>query len=194
MLERNQEEKILDAAYAVLAREGYSQISLRQIAQEANVAVSQISYHFKNKEGLLLAIVTRVANHYYDLMQHYLEPQMTPREKAKCFITLYQQVLLDKPDIFRVLYDLVGLALWSEPFRLKVRQIFQGIMDKITFEIFTSELMGELDYEYAPEALASLFFGGIFGIGVQLLLEPNNKDIPHSLGALNVLFQHGEVR
>ena len=64
MLERTQEEKILDAAYNVMAREGYAQTSLRQIADEAQVALSQISYHYQNKEGLLLAVVKRVAGRY----------------------------------------------------------------------------------------------------------------------------------
>ena len=128
MLEPTQQEKILDAAYAVIAREGYVKTSLRQIAQEAHVAVSQISYHYENKEGLLLAVVRRVANRYYDYMQLYLKPEMSPREKGECFIRLYQEVLEDDPALFRVLYDLVGLALWSEPVRLNVREIFTGIV------------------------------------------------------------------
>lgn len=194
LLEQGQEEKILAAAYTILAREGYSQTSLRQIAKEADVAVSQISYHFNNKEGLLLSVATKVADHYLDYMQAYLEPQMTPKEKAEGFIHVYQQVLLERPDLFRVLYDLVGLALWSEPFRIKVRQIFQGIMDKISTEVFTTEIMGELGHGHAPSALASVFFGGIFGVGVQILLEPENKEIPRSLGALHALFRPREVR
>lgn len=193
MLERSQETKILDAAYAVIAREGYAQTSLRQIAQEANVAVSQIGYHYQNKEGLLLAVVRRVANNYHAYMQTYLQYKMSPREKAECFIQLYQEVLEDDPELFRVLYDLAGLALWSEPLRLQIREIFKGIMDQITSEIFTQELMGELGYTYAPETLASLFFGGIFGIAVLALLEPDNKGISRSLGALNVIFNVGEV-
>ncbi|HBN97053.1 MAG TPA: hypothetical protein DDZ66_12195 [Firmicutes bacterium] len=193
VLEISQEEKILDAAYAIIAREGYVRTSLRQIAQEAQVAVSQISYHYENKEGLLLAVARRVANKYYDYMQLSLKPEMTPREKGECFIRLYQEVLENDSDLFRVLYDLVGLALWSKPVREQVREIFAGIMDQITEEVFTGELMGQLGLTYSPETLASLFFSGIFGIAVQALLEPDNKTITGSLDALNVIFKVGEV-
>lgn len=193
MLEISQEEKILDAAYAIIAREGYVRTSLRQIAQEAQVAVSQISYHYENKEGLLLAVARRVANKYYDYMQLSLKPEMTPLEKGECFIRLYQEVLENDSDLFRVLYDLVGLALWSKPVREQVREIFAGIMDQITEEVFTGELMGQLGLTYSPETLASLFFSGIFGIAVQALLEPDNKTITGSLDALNVIFKVGEV-
>lgn len=194
MLERSQEGKILDAAYTIIAREGYAQTSLRQIAQEANVAVSQISYHYQNKQGLLLAVVRRVAHKYYHYMQASIEPEMLPREKGECFIRLYQEVLAEEPDLFRVLYDLVGLALWSEPVHLQVREIFQGIIDFITQEVFTTEFVGELGYQYSPEALSSMFFGGIFGIAVQALLQPDNQAIANSLGALNAIFKGEEVR
>lgn len=194
MLEVNQQEKILDAAYTVIAREGYVRTSLRQIAQEAQVAVSQISYHYENKEGLLLAVGRRVANKYYDYMQLYLKPEMTPREKGECFINLYREVLEEDSDLFRVLYDLVGLALWSEPVRKQVRGIFQGIMNQITEGVFTQEFLGELGSTYSSEILASLFFSGIFGIGVQSLLEPDSKTITGSLDALSLILTAREVK
>lgn len=189
MLERSQQEKILDAAYACIARDGYAQTSLRQIAQEAGVAVSQISYHYENKEGLLLAVVERAATNYHAYMQAYLQPHMSPREKGECFIALYQRVLEDDQELFRVLYDLAGLALWSEPFRLRVRDVFGAIVEQITNEVFTEDLVNDLDYQHAPETLASLFFGGLFGIALQALLEPENKEIVDSLSALSVVFK-----
>lgn len=189
MLERGQEEKILDAAYACIARDGYAHTSLRHIAHEAGVAVSQISYHYKNKEGLLLAVVERAATNYHAYMQEYLHPHMSPREKGECVIALFQGVLEDDPELFRVLYDLAGLALWSEPFRLQVREVFGGIMEQITTEVFTAELLGDLGHQHTAETLASLFFGGLFGIALQALLEPENKAIVSSLSALSVVFK-----
>ncbi|NMB19674.1 MAG: TetR/AcrR family transcriptional regulator [Firmicutes bacterium] len=187
MLEANQQEKILDAAYAVIAREGYARTSLRQIAAEAQVAVSQISYHYQNKEGLLLAVARHVTSTYYEYIQQYLEPGMSPQEVGECFIRLYQEVLRNDPDLFRVLYDLVGLALWSEPLRVEVREIFVRFTDQIIGGVFTAEFVDRLGSSYSRETLASLFFGGLFGVGVQSLLEPNNQTIADSLDALNVI-------
>ena len=90
--------------------------------------------------------------------------------------------------MFRVLYDLVGLSLWSEPFRLEVKEVFEGITEQITTEVFTDELMGELGYVYSSKTLASVFFGGLFGIAIQALLEQENEDIIKSLSALVVIF------
>lgn len=187
MLEKSQEEKILDAAYNVIAREGYAQTSLRQIAEEAQVALSQISYHFQNKEGLLLAVGRRVAGRYSEFVQE-LQPDMTPWEKGECFLRLYQEILTKEPELFRVLYDLVGLALRSEPLREQVREIFQVIINLFATEVFTGDLLEELGYTYSPEVLSGLFLGGIFGIAVQILLEP--KETAYlSFEALNMVFQ-----
>jgi len=187
VLEKSQEEKILDAAYNVIAREGYAQTSLRQIAEEAQVALSQISYHFQNKEGLLLAVGRRVAGRYSEFVQE-LQPDMTPWEKGECFLRLYQEILTKEPELFRVLYDLVGLALRSEPLREQVREIFQVIINLFATEVFTGDLLEELGYTYSPEVLSGLFLGGIFGIAVQILLEP--KETAYlSFEALNMVFQ-----
>lgn len=187
-VETSQQEKILDAAYHCIAKQGCAHVTLRQIAKEAGVAVSQISYHYQNKEGLLLAVVTRAANKYQEYLQDYLKPDMTPKEKGDTLIRLYQQLLEEDVELFRVLYDLVGLSLWSEPFRLEVKEVFEGITEQITTEVFTDELMGELGYVYSSKTLASVFFGGLFGIAIQALLEQENEDIIKSLSALVVIF------
>ena len=187
-VETSQQEKILDAAYHCIAKQGYAHVTLRQIAKEAGVAVSQISYHYQNKEGLLLAVVTRAANKYQEYLQDYLKPDLTPKEKGDTLIRLYQQLLEEDVELFRVLYDLVGLSLWSEPFRLEVKEVFEGITEQITTEVFTDELMGELGYVYSSKTLASVFFGGLFGIAIQALLEQENEDIIKSLSALVVIF------
>ncbi|MBY4897091.1 TetR/AcrR family transcriptional regulator [Cupriavidus sp. AU9028] len=58
--------RVLDAAEALFAQRGYHGVSLRQIAQEANLAVSLVQYHFTNKEELFGAVLGRriaVINH-----------------------------------------------------------------------------------------------------------------------------------
>ncbi|MGB3986036.1 MAG: TetR/AcrR family transcriptional regulator [Limnochordia bacterium] len=187
MLEKTQEQKILDAAYHIMARQGYASTSLRQIAEEAQVALSQISYHYENKEGLLLALARRVAERYSDFAQA-VDPSMTHLEKGAFFIKHYQNVITNEPELFLILYDLVGLALRSEVMREQVREIFHGISDQFATELFTSELMEELGHEYSPEVLSGMFLGAIFGIAVQILLEPKESAYK-SLDSLNLIFQ-----
>ena len=51
------QEKILNAALKLFAEEGYRTTSTSKVAQEAGVSEGLIFRHFKNKEGLLEAII-----------------------------------------------------------------------------------------------------------------------------------------
>jgi AcrR family transcriptional regulator len=47
---------ILAAARARLLADGYAGLSTRKVAEEAEVPVSQLNYHFGSKQGLILAL------------------------------------------------------------------------------------------------------------------------------------------
>jgi len=56
----NLEELLLDSAEQLIGRHGYDGVSLRQISQAAGSANnSAIHYYFKNKDGLIRAVIKR---------------------------------------------------------------------------------------------------------------------------------------
>jgi AcrR family transcriptional regulator len=55
-------QKILDAAERLIAEQGYSATSLRQIIAEAEVNLASVHYHFGSKEELLDELIHRKAN------------------------------------------------------------------------------------------------------------------------------------
>jgi AcrR family transcriptional regulator len=73
---------ILDAAKHVLRAQGYSGLSIRNIAAEANVPLSQIQYHFGSKEGMVLALYEYMNAQLLDRQQAmFSDPEMTFTEK-----------------------------------------------------------------------------------------------------------------
>ncbi len=59
-LKQEREERILTAAAAVFARKGFHRATIREIAQEADVADGTIYNYFDNKRDLLVAITRHV--------------------------------------------------------------------------------------------------------------------------------------
>ncbi len=53
-------DRIVDAAYVVLDREGYHRMSMRQVAAELGVAVSALYAHVQNKEELFRLMYERM--------------------------------------------------------------------------------------------------------------------------------------
>ena len=55
----NMRDAILSAAELLFSTSGFKAVSIRDIAQEAGANPGSITYHFKSKDGLLLAIYQR---------------------------------------------------------------------------------------------------------------------------------------
>ena len=54
--------QILDAALAVLARNGISGVSMRAVARQAGLSVGLANYYFDDKHGLICAALERIAD------------------------------------------------------------------------------------------------------------------------------------
>ncbi|MEM9464833.1 MAG: TetR/AcrR family transcriptional regulator [Actinomycetota bacterium] len=54
--------QILDAALAVLARDGISGVSMRAVAREAGLSLGLANYYFEDKHGLIVAALGRIAD------------------------------------------------------------------------------------------------------------------------------------
>lgn len=55
------QDTILDAVQSVIVRDGVRGASMRQVAQEADVSVGLLSYHFDDKDSLILAAFERAS-------------------------------------------------------------------------------------------------------------------------------------
>lgn len=58
---RNTDQKLIEAAIAMLPETGYSRLSMRAVAKKAGVNLGMFHYHFKNKETFL----AQVAEEFY---------------------------------------------------------------------------------------------------------------------------------
>jgi AcrR family transcriptional regulator len=58
-------ERLLDAARAMFAERGFTDVSINEIAQAAGMTRSAPYYHFKNKEDLYAAVLTRQFAGFY---------------------------------------------------------------------------------------------------------------------------------
>jgi AcrR family transcriptional regulator len=57
-------ERILDAAFKSIAVHGCGAVTLRGIAEEAGVVLSQLNYHYGNKGSLFAAVLKRMQQGY----------------------------------------------------------------------------------------------------------------------------------
>lgn len=69
----NTSDKILMTAFECLSAKGYANVSMRNIADEAGVALSQLAYHYKNKETLFTAVINMMMDQYLNEIETTLQ-------------------------------------------------------------------------------------------------------------------------
>lgn len=184
---QTQSEKILLAAYACISARGYANVSMRDIADEAGVVLSQLNYYFRNKEGLYKEVVGMMITKYLKEIEESLKQKNSPQKRAKGLINYFINMLQHNPELFRLLYDFTGLAIWSPVFSGLLSELFKELSDMIEKYVFydfqTKELKG-----YSTKTLSRLILGSMFGTGIQVLLD-KDEDLPEALNAMQILFE-----
>jgi AcrR family transcriptional regulator len=96
--------RILSAAAKLFDIQGYNGTSVRQIAEEAQVNVALISYHFKGKQGVLEVLITSYFETLFRLLeeQEREEAQQTPWERLTRVLRLYVYFQRDHAPITRL--------------------------------------------------------------------------------------------
>ncbi|NFD28552.1 TetR/AcrR family transcriptional regulator [Clostridium botulinum] len=185
-----QTQKILDAAFKCISTRGYANVSLRDIADEADVVLSQLNYYYKNKEGLFTEIVKTLSAQYLNEIESNLKKGESGKERVACLIEYFQGVLRTKPELFTLIFDLSSMALWSEPLKKLLNDLFNDLTDLIE-KYITNDFSDREFFKYESSAtLARLMLGALFGTSIQVMLANGKADMIDSLSALKVLFEY----
>jgi AcrR family transcriptional regulator len=104
--------RILEAARARLLADGYAALSTRRVAEEAGVPLSQIHYHFKGKQGLVVGLLENENRRLVDRQRvmYGTEVPLWRRYEQACDL-LDEDV---RSGYVRVLQEMIA-AGWSDP-------------------------------------------------------------------------------
>src|SRR3954463_2442137 len=82
-------ERLIRAAAQLFAEKGFEGASVKELAQEAGVNVSLVSYHFGGKEGLFKACLEQFGKEGLGIAERVLTPPSSAEEleiRLKLFI------------------------------------------------------------------------------------------------------------
>ncbi|GKX29700.1 AcrR family transcriptional regulator [Vallitalea longa] len=188
----NQSELILDAAYRCVTEKGYANISLRDIAKEANVALSQLHYYFGSKKKLFQEIIKRMIKKYTTELekQLVLKKGQSDKKNIAYAFNFIKEVINHNPEFFKILFDLSGLALKSETFKLLLSDLLDYLSSIIKECIDETSCIKEGFKKFSSNTLSRFILGTVIGVAFEYTLDSSkNKDILESIDALSVIFQ-----
>jgi len=158
-------EKILQAAFAVLSREGYENTSIHDIAEEAGVAQGLVHYYFKSKQKLVLAVL-------FEVCQKMNVYTAEGTAGALAAFENFKVLLHSQPDAHSLYIQLIGVGLHDQ-------EIGAGIRDNIRserghVEDLARQVLAERETDPSPaRAIASVVWAGVLGIMVQKSVDPD---------------------
>ncbi len=153
------QEKILQAALILFAKEGFHATSTSKVAKLAGVSEGLIFRHFGNKDGLLQAILEFGAEKLKDLV---VDIVMEPDPKELIKKTIQMPVNVDKED-----FD-----FWKLQFKLKWELEVNSDKKMEPLHMALANAFRKLEYE-SPELEASLILLYIEGISSSMLKGSN---------------------
>ncbi|MDR3507126.1 MAG: TetR/AcrR family transcriptional regulator [Caulobacteraceae bacterium] len=136
---------LLDAAEAVLVREGPSALSLRAVAREAGVSPAAPYHHFKDKSELLRAVAMEGFARLKLAMSSALARETAPEERRSALGVAYVEFAQANPALYRVMYDCARNADQMPDEHGEDVSAFQLVKDTLT-EVAGGQV-SELDLE-----------------------------------------------
>lgn len=99
--ETSTRDKLIDAAFAVVARDGFDRASVKSIAAEAGVAPGLLHYHFPTREAVLEAALRRALGEYLERSRLRRE-RLPPEKQIDAFFSDARASVANEREFFRV--------------------------------------------------------------------------------------------
>jgi len=159
-------KKILQGAFRALSRKGYEHTTVKDIAEEAGVAQGLVNYHFKSKQGLVMAVLAMCC------------AEMQPSGQGDAIagaLDAFQQfkrTLRSSRDVHGLYIQLIGVGLHDAEVGAGILEDMRHNRDNV--ESIARDVLAQHGQppELAP-AVAAAVWGGTLGIIIQSLIDPD---------------------
>ncbi len=177
-------ERILDAAERAFAAQGLAGARVAAIAADAGVNKAMLYYYFGSKEGLLDAVLCRVATAVEGLAQASFEATgLAPEARIRAFIEGYRTLVLVHPLVVRVVvWDVLDgghhlLKTAERVFKRIIPPLWQACLEAqaagtIRSDVDPRFVLPTLIAPYLLLAIASGFVTENLGLPIEAIHEP----------------------
>jgi len=165
----NPKERIVAAAYGILAQKGYEAVTFKEIARSAEVAQGLIHYYFGSKDQLLLEVLQEASKRYAREMERLIT-SLPDNGRLPSEVALAQPKarVSRQPEWYRLRYELFALGLRKPELLPGVGAVLasgrQGVY-MVLRELLGQEIPNQ-------DALAAVMLACFDGLALQKLADP----------------------
>ncbi|BCS89792.1 TetR/AcrR family transcriptional regulator [Pseudodesulfovibrio sediminis] len=161
-------EAILKVATVLFAHQGFADTSVHELAKLTEVAEGTIFYHFKSKEGLLLAILEKTRDEIVNQFEQFFEnrPFESGFEMAEEVVSFYLYLAGFMEDKFLLLHRhfLYKFSESNPEFRENLEAIYNCLVDIFEKAITKGQEDGSINQEIHSRKSALILFTMVDGL------------------------------
>ena len=178
------EQNLLDAAEAVLAREGLAGVTVRAVAAEAGVAPMGVYNRFGSKDGLIEALVMRS----FDLLREAVveHGETDPLQRLRNSGQRYREFALSHPQHYNVIFINNPGAHDGESSEVEehARAAFEALVDHVVYGIEAGALKPGDPVDLAQQIWSTVHGAVSLELGQMVLTEDPAETYEHLLDLL----------
>jgi AcrR family transcriptional regulator len=169
-------EAIIRAASRAVARKGYAQVSLRDVAEGAGVPKSLLHYYFKDKNQLMETLLRHLNRRYVKIIERVARLPVSASEKLERGFREFQKFTAREPKWMLMILDLLVQAVHRPESKKEAYSLYEEVSEIITRvlqkERDAEEARGEID----EAVMSSLIVATMIGLGVLFILDKQATD------------------
>jgi AcrR family transcriptional regulator len=162
-------QQIIIAASHLLARKGWAATTFADICKEAGISNGVLTYHFKDKDEILLAVLENVSRTSTDRFFALLQEHSSWQEKLKLIVESSLSSSEEERELSRLNLHLLSLAAQRPDIAQRLRQTYTSTMQRAQAEIEQAQERGQIK-RHDPEAVAAVIQILVIGMSFSSLM------------------------
>lgn len=174
---KRRRQQIIDAAVAVIAEKGIQHLSLSAIEKKTKMSRGQLTYYFRAKEDILLAVFDHLIDQMQKAHQSGQPPPDVPIcgvgwEKMKALLTFFVLHPPEAPEFHALQYTFLSQIVHRDDFRQRLASLYEYWRG-----------LGSADFAHdmpppsgrpvvSPRTLASFIQALLHGFAIQRVADP----------------------
>jgi AcrR family transcriptional regulator len=173
-------EAIIRATSNAVAKKGYAQVSLQDIAQDVGVPKSMLHYYFKDKDTLMMETLRFCNREYITIIEKVAALPLDMNEKVERGLQEFQKFTEQEPTWMMMILDLIIQAVHRPESKKEAALFYEElkvIMAKVLREAKDAKQIKE---DFDENVVSILIIATLFGLGVLLTIGQLDTGLSHS--------------
>lgn len=184
--------KLIEAGTKLFGEKGFTGVSIRELAKEADTNSALISYYFGSKEGLYCAVIEHQFKPIEDVLIKLSAQNLTASERIIVYAKGVMDVHRERPYLIRFMHsELVNPTIAFEVIIKKyIKGLLQFLYKTINDGIEKGEFRNDVTAEHAVLAVAGIMNFYFISRPITKQVFPGEKDYGQSFvsDALKIYF------